>query len=220
MTHEHALIFIGGNAPHENVLAHVPTDPYVIAADSGYEHALAFNCIPHALVGDMDSISPHHLADARARNINIIEHPVDKDHTDTEIALLLAQSRNSSSVTIVSGGGDRFDHVLTMMHAVASHGTDLVAKAFISTAHIDFLTGPVLTHVSTTTGATVSLIPLGGNVRLTSRGLMWDLQDEVLDVFASRGVSNIATTDTVHLEIHQGTIAVIQPYFFTNGDQS
>ena len=220
MTHEHALIFIGGDAPHENVLAHVPANPYVIAADSGYEHALSFNCVPHALVGDMDSISPHQLVDARARNINIIEHPVDKDHTDTEIALFLAQSRNSSSITIVSGGGDRFDHVLTMMHAVASHGADLVAKAFISAARIDFFTGPASTHISTTTGATVSLIPLGGNVLLSSRGLLWDLHDEVLAVFASRGVSNIATTDIVHLEIQQGTIAVIQPNFFTTGDQS
>lgn len=217
MTHEHSLIFIGGDAPNENVLTHLPTDVFVIAADSGYEHALALGLSPHVLVGDMDSISHHHLADARNRNIDVIEHPVHKDHTDTEIALRLAQSRKSSSVTIVSGGGDRFDHVLAMMHAVAYQATELPTRAYVSNARIDFFTGPITASVQTTPGATMSLIPIGGDVHMSSRGLQWNVENEILHVFASRGVSNIAIENAVHLEISLGTIAVIQPHYFTNG---
>jgi thiamine pyrophosphokinase len=217
MTHEHSLIFIGGDAPHENALKHLPTDAYVIAADSGYEHALAFGQIPHALVGDMDSISPHHLADARARKIDIIEHPTHKDLTDTEIALQLAQSRKSVSVTIVSGGGDRFDHVLAMMHAVAFHATQLPTRAFLSAASLDFFAGPSTQRIQTTVGATMSLIPLGGDVHLSSQGLQWNLHDEALHAFASRGVSNIAISNEVCLELTHGIIAVVQPHYLTQG---
>jgi thiamine pyrophosphokinase len=217
MTHEHSLIFIGGDAPHENVLEHLPTDAYVIAADSGYEHALAFGRTPHVLVGDMDSISSHHLADARARNIDIIEHPTLKDLTDTEIALQLAQSRKSLSVTIVSGGGDRFDHVLAMMHSVAFHATLLPTRAFISAASLHFFVGPSTQRLQTTTGTTMSLIPLGGDVHLSSKGLQWNLHDETLHAFASRGVSNIAVSNEVCLELTHGIIAVVQPHYLTQG---
>lgn len=217
MTLEHSLIFIGGDAPNKSVVSHIPTDVFVIAADSGYEHALAFGYTPHVLVGDLDSIAPHHLADARNRNIDIQEHPAHKDHTDTEIALRLAQTRKSSSITIVSGGGDRFDHVLAMMHAVARQATEVPTRAYVSTARIDFFAGPTTARVHTTTGATVSLIPIGGDVHLSSQGLQWNVHNEILQVFASRGVSNIAIENDVHLEISLGTIAVIQPHFFTNG---
>jgi len=217
MTHEHSLIFIGGDAPHENVLEHLPTDAYVIAADSGYEHALAFGRIPHALVGDMDSISPHHLADARTRKIDIIEHPTHKDLTDTEIALQLAQSRKSVSVTIVSGGGDRFDHVLAMTHAVAFHAAQLPTRAFLGAASLHFFAGPSTQRIQTTAGETMSLIPLGGDVHLSSHGLQWNLHDEALHAFASRGVSNIAVSNEVCLELTHGIIAVVQPHYLIQG---
>ena len=217
MTHEHSLIFIGGDAPNKNVVAHLPADVFVIAADSGYEHALAFGFTPHVLVGDLDSISPHHLADARHRNIDIIEHPIHKDHTDTEIALHLAQTRTSASITIVSGGGDRFDHVLAMMHSVAHQATETPTRAYINTARIDYFAGPIAASVHTNTGATISLIPIGGDVHLSSLGLQWNLQNETLNAFASRGVSNTAIENDIHLEISLGTIAVIQPHYFTNG---
>jgi thiamine pyrophosphokinase len=66
-------------------------------------------------------------------------------------------------------------------------------------------------------GATISLIPLGGDVHLSSHGLQWNLHDETLHAFASRGVSNIAVTNEVNLELGHGIIAVVQPHYLTQG---
>ena len=61
MTHRHAIIFTGGDAPHERALHTVSattatsSDTIIIAADSGWEHAVAARRTPDILVGDMDS---------------------------------------------------------------------------------------------------------------------------------------------------------------------
>jgi thiamine pyrophosphokinase len=217
MTHEHALIFIGGDSPHVNVLSQLDKESFVIAADSGYGNALKLGLLPHMLVGDMDSVSEDHIAHARARNIEIIEYPTDKDETDTEIALDAARARQNTSVTLVAGGGDRFDHVMAMMHSVAGHAGHVSVRAYVGPARIDFLAGPSTTSISTTIGATLSLIPLGGNVALTTLGLQWNLTQETLQALTSRGVSNIATHNDIYLSITHGTLAVIQPHFLTHG---
>ena len=64
MASSHSLIFIGGDPPHPNVHQHLPLDAYVIAADSGYAHAIALGFVPNELVGDMDSISAVATSDA------------------------------------------------------------------------------------------------------------------------------------------------------------
>ena len=120
MATSHTLIFIGGDPPHPNVRQHLPTDAYIIAADSGYAHAIAMGFVPNELVGDMDSILAVDLTDAHDSNVLITEYPTDKDLTDTEIAIASALARQSTHITVVSGGGDRFDHVLGMVHSLAS----------------------------------------------------------------------------------------------------
>ena len=99
-----AVIFIGGDAPHPTIVDTLPRDSFVIAADSGWEHAINSGFIPHVLVGDMDSISPSHLQQARELDVHIIEHHPDKDFTDFEIALALAADHHHHNVHLVSRG--------------------------------------------------------------------------------------------------------------------
>ena len=112
MASRHALIFIGGDAPQPSLRDRLPDAALVIAADSGWAYATAFGFTPDLLVGDMDSIQPEHLAAARASDTEIIEHSADKDFTDTELALQLARKFDYRHIHLVSGGGDRFDHLL------------------------------------------------------------------------------------------------------------
>ena len=104
MAPRHALIFIGGDAPDISVRTKLPEPALVIAADSGWAHAVAFGFTPDLLVGDMDSIRPDHLVEARASDAEIIEHSSDKDFTDTELALQLARKFEYRHIHLVSGG--------------------------------------------------------------------------------------------------------------------
>ena len=218
MTTEHTLIFTGGETPHANVHLHFPDDAFIIAADSGYEHAVRAGHVPHLLVGDMDSISANHLTDARERGIEIVEYSSDKDLTDTEIALAAAIERGSVAIAIVSGGGDRFDHVIAMLHSLASFSALAQTTVFVGSARIRFLTPNSTCVIDTVTGDTISLIPLGGNAIVTTTGLQWNLTSDTLEAFASRGVSNRSTHSTVTITSAAGTLAIIQPFFLNSGD--
>ena len=220
MASSHSLIFIGGDPPHPNVRHHLPLDAFVIAADSGYAHAIAMGFVPNELVGDMDSITALDLTDARDSNINITQFSTDKDLTDTEIAIASATARQSTHITVVSGGGDRFDHVLGMVHSLASCALTVDTTLLIGTARISYAAYTKEFQTTTQPGNTISLIPIGGAATVTTTGLQWELNNDTLQSFASRGVSNIATGDSVSISVTDGSLAVIEPFFLNPGDIS
>jgi thiamine pyrophosphokinase len=218
MVRSHTLIFIGGDPPHPNVRQHLPVDSYVIAADSGYAHAIAMGFAPNELVGDMDSITPVDITDARDSNILISQFPTDKDLTDTEIAIASALERQSSHITVVSGGGDRFDHVLAMAHSLASSARTVETTLLIGTARVSYATYTKEFRMNTQPGSIISLIPIGGAATVTTTGLQWELENDTLQSFASRGVSNIAADTSVAISVTDGSLAVVEPFFLNPGD--
>jgi thiamine pyrophosphokinase len=220
MASSHTLIFIGGDPPHPNVRQHLPTGAFIIAADSGYAHAIAMGFVPNELVGDMDSITAVDLSDARDSNILISQFPTDKDLTDTEIAIASAIARQSTHITVVSGGGDRFDHVLGMVHSLASCALTVDTTLLIGTARVSYATYTKEFRINTQPGDTISLIPIGGAATVTTTGLQWELDHDTLQSFSSRGVSNIATGESVSISVTDGSLAVIEPFFINSGDIS
>jgi thiamine pyrophosphokinase len=214
MAFTHAVIFTGGDSPNPNVLTHLVDGALVIAADSGYGHAQSLGVQPHLLVGDMDSIAASDVADARDRNIEIHTYDVAKDETDTEIAVSCAMQRGITNITVVSGGGDRFDHLLGMVHSLAATHCTL----YIGNARMCFARPDVPASLSVSVDDTISLIPLGGPCVISTTGLQWNLSNEELQPFASRGVSNTATNSNVSVTVTRGSVAIIQP-FFLGGNQ-
>ena len=214
MAPRQAIIFIGGDPPHDNAHAFVMSDadPHavIIAADSGWEYALMAQKTPWYLIGDMDSISRDHLRDAMDREVEIIEHSPDKDHTDTELALRLAHDLKCTNIHVVTGGGDRFDHVLAMVHSLVNVAEEATVTAHIGQSFVIIATPQDVTTLNVSTGDTISLIPLGGHAKgVTTSGLKWNLKRDTLKAFESRGVSNVATDTTITVRIRTGTLAII-----------
>jgi thiamine pyrophosphokinase len=205
-----ALIFTGGARPHHGIAQDINSPQLVIAADSGWSHARAFGYVPQFLVGDLDSISDDDLEEARSLDTEIVQHSTDKDLTDTEIALHLARTLKYERIHVVSGGGDRFDHLVAMLHSLVAHAQDVVVTAHVGPSIIHFVTPKERFHATCAPNTTVSLIPLGGAARgVRSEGLKWNLARETLHSFASRGVSNCTTADSFSLSLRTGVLAVI-----------
>jgi thiamine pyrophosphokinase len=205
----HAVIFTGGDSPNSKVLAHLADDALVIAADSGYGHAQSLGVQPHLLVGDMDSIAASDVADAQERKIEIHTFDAAKDETDTEIAISYAMQRGIANITVVSGGGDRFDHLLGMVHSLATTHCTL----YIGNARVCFARPDAPASLSVSIEDVISLIPIGGSCVISTTGLQWNLSNEELQAFASRGVSNTATNLKVSVTVTLGSVAIIQPFF-------
>ncbi|MEY2766400.1 MAG: hypothetical protein RI912_62 [Actinomycetota bacterium] len=216
---QHAIIYTGGDSPHAGTRPHITADAaagaLVIAADSGWEHAVSHGTVPSVLVGDMDSISEHHLRDARAHGAEIVEHPRDKDETDAEIALALAARRGAGRITVVSGGGDRPDHVFALLHSLASPSLSGISiDGWLGRARFAVLRAGDAADLPAAAGNTVSLLPVAGDATVTATGLAWPLERSVLVATSSRGISNVAT-GTPHVTVHGGSLIA-----FITGDET
>lgn len=218
MDSPHALIFTGGDAPHPAAHDLVTDDVTVVAVDSGWEHARAAGAVPDVLVGDMDSITPAHLAEAERLGTDIVRHPVDKDFTDAELALELVAERGHREITVISGGGDRIDHVIGFLNAAALHaGPGSRVDVVIGRARIAIVSPGAPTVCEVGHEPLVSLVPLGGSAHgVTTHGLRWELNGDTLAPLASRGVSNVPLADTFSVSVDDGRVAVIQPYHFAS----
>ncbi|MEZ5255801.1 MAG: thiamine diphosphokinase [Ilumatobacteraceae bacterium] len=112
------IVFIGGDAPSRAVIDALPDADLVVAADSGYDHAVAAGVDVDVLVGDLDSISQDGRRRATADGIRIERHRPDKDETDTELALRAAMDDGCRRIVGVSAVGDRIDHFLATVRGL------------------------------------------------------------------------------------------------------
>jgi len=109
-----ALIVTGGQAPSFGLLRKLAAKAdLIIAADSGFDSARKAGLGPDLVVGDFDSLESR-AALAALPPSKILAFPMDKDDTDTEIALSTAVARGAEYIMIAGGGGGRLDHLLAM----------------------------------------------------------------------------------------------------------
>ena len=203
------VVVAGGDPPTPAEIARLPADPVVVAADAGLDHALSAGLMVAVAVGDMDSVSPEALATAEQSGTRIERHPTDKDQTDLELALELA-ARLADRVIVIGAGGGRLDHLIGNLTVLASpkwSGVDI--EAWLGDARAVVAHGHRTLDVET--GATVSLFALGASARLTTTGLAWPLNDEVLVPLTSRGISNRATNPLPQLSVSEGVVLAVIP---------
>ena len=207
-----AIVIVGGSAPDARVP--LPARAFVVAADSGYDHARTFGLAVDVLVGDLDSISADGLAHARATGVRIEQHDPEKDATDTELALKTAVAAGTAHITLVTGASaDRFDHSLAVVVALGHPRLATVeVDAWFGAAAVHALRGPVRRELPMRTGEVVTLLAVGGPATgITTTGLRYPLDGEPLEPTSSRGVSNEAVDPLPTITVQAGCLLVIRP---------
>ncbi|HEV3449865.1 MAG TPA: thiamine diphosphokinase [Acidimicrobiia bacterium] len=204
-------MFAGGDSPPAAVAALLPGDAFVIAADSGLDHAAALGRHVDLIVGDLDSVDVAALADARREGSDVEAHPSAKDQTDLELALDAALARGFRRVTVVGGHGGRLDHFLANLTLLASpRYTGAQLDAWVGDAGVVVVRGEA--ELAAWPGARLTLIPLGGAARgIRTEGLRYPLADEDLEAGTTRGVSNEFTAARARVALRAGTLVAVLP---------
>jgi len=211
-----AIVVAGGSPLPTGIAAAVPAGAFIVAADSGLDHAIAAGLRPDLVVGDLDSVSADALAWARREGVPIQEHPPDKDATDTELAIAVALARGIDELILVGGGGtgDRLDHSIGALAALGHRSlahVDAVSARW-GEAHVVVLHGPRERMFAVTAGSTFSLIALHGACAGVSLGnARWPLHNATIEPGSSLGVSNLTLTDSLTVAVHSGVLTVIFP---------
>jgi len=208
-----AVIISGGGAIATRVVDRLPAPRFVIAADSGLDHAVALGIDVDLVVGDLDSVSSDALRAAEQRGVTVERHPVDKDAIDTELAVDAALARGFEHLVIIGSAGGRLDQLLA--GALLLGSPRLVAlrvEAWIGDAYVTPVRADERVVLQRPVGTTVSLLPIAGDaVGVTTTGLRYPLVDERLPTAITRGVSNVFATTTATVYVRTGLLLVVVP---------
>jgi len=207
------VVFAGGLPPSPRAVACLPGGAYVIAADSGYDHARTHGISVDLLVGDLDSISPLGLEEAKAAGIPIELHPTAKDATDLALALLEARDLGATQLTVIAGDGGRLDHLLIGVLALGDPElAGVQIDAWIGDAWVRPLHGPGHVVVHGRPGEIVTLAALAGAAKgVRTAGLAYPLRGETLFPGSTRGVSNELEATEAEVWVEEGTLLIVQP---------
>ena len=213
------VVVIGGGELLPRAAAMVGPDSVVVAADSGLDRAVEAGLRPAILVGDLDSISAGGRMWAYAHDVTIREFPVDKDVTDTGLALVEAAALDGvTDLLLLAGAGDRFDHTIGALVALGAGELaplDSVG-ALIGGTRIHVLhPGRSVQLLDQLPGTTFSVLALHGECTgVQIAGARWPLVDATVPPASTIGISNetsdqpgVPTTITVAT----GVLTVVIP---------
>ena len=182
----------------------------IISADSGARHCRGFNVIPDLLVGDFDSVYESDYAGMAAGGVEIIRFPVEKDMTDSELAIETALDRGCSRVILLGALGTRLDHSASNLFLLKKL-LDRGVAGIIADEHNEAV---IINHsivLEREEGVFITLLPLAGSAKgVTTSGLYYPLDNATLEVGSSWGVSNRFSEDTAKVTLEEGYLLVIK----------
>lgn len=177
----------------------------VIAADAGYRACREADIIPDLLLGDFDSM------DQPADFANIIRSPVEKDDTDTMLAIKTALARDCREIYLYGGtGGARLDHTLANLQSLlylrrrGARGW-MYDRDFLWTV----IENESLTVERTVEWGLLSVFCLGADASgIEETGVQYPLKDAELTAAFPLGVSNHILEPRARITVRQGALAV------------
>lgn len=224
------VVLAGGDPLPASLLADVAEAidhaSLTVAADAGLHHAHRADREVDVLIGDLDSVDPEALEQARRAGTDVRSYPVDKDATDLALALNLVLERTAGAgagagagaragaerpdVLVIGGHGGRTDHlVANLLLLAAERHAPLRIHAWWGADMLHIVRDSV--RLTGAVGSNVSLLALHGaaeGVRTT--GLRFPLDDAVLAAGSSLGMSNRMSAPDATVAVRSGVLAVLQ----------
>lgn len=199
-----AVIFAGGEIrDYQFVKEIIKPDDIIIAADSGAEHIYKIGAEPDVLIGDMDSISvePH--------GGEVIKLNVMKDETDTEAATRIALEKGADEIVILGATGTRLDHSLANILLLKQLSERNIKAQIMDEKNIvQYIDSSF--EIEGDKGDILSVIPLTKLSIESTAGLLYEVNDDFLDVGSSRGISNVMTENMASVRVKNGSALVIK----------
>lgn len=199
-----AWILIGGRLVQTPQLATLPVPDLVIAADGGVKHATILNCPVDLWVGDFDS------SDGLNLDIPCQAVPADKDFTDTELAVRIAQERGADQFIFLGAFGGRFDHMAAVLLSSlrwAEEGYNITLSSGDEWGWP--LLGQQTKRIYESVGTRLSIVACSHLEGLDLEGVRWPLQKASVPLGSGWIISNEVRDEKVTMTLQKGHALVI-----------
>ena len=205
------------------VIAHGDVDPrdraqlggadLIVAADGGTLALERWNFVPHAIVGDLDSLGVDRAAEFAALGVTVVPYSPEKDESDLELAIAYATTAKADDIVLLGIlGGARFDHEIAntlLLAADVYRGRRL--RAVRGDVTMRALHGGESLDLEGVAGDLVTLLAVRGDAEgVRTRGLKYPLAGDTLHFGAARGLSNVVVSAGATVECGRGVLLVIE----------
>ncbi len=181
---------------------------YIISVDGGAGHLRKLGITPDVLLGDFDSADKEDLLYFQSQGIKAEKFPVEKDMTDSELAIERALEKGADEVIFIGAVGTRFDHSMANI-LLLKKLLDKKVSACIADEHNRIYMFDSTFSLQRQEGYKLSLIPVSNWVTgVTTKGLKYPLSNATMHLGTSWGVSNEFCEDTATVTIGEGILLV------------
>jgi len=198
----HALVFCNGDMLSQKAIDPLlQGEPFIICADGGANKARLLGIRPHAIIGDLDSIS------ARTRkHFSRVEtiHIADQESTDLEKALEFLLKLLIPSAIVVGATGGRPDHSLANLSILKKYHKKIRLLFSDPFCDIQIIEGKIV--FDAIVGSVISLMPLDRCEGIHTIGLKYPLDNESLELGEREGTSNIVISSPVQITVKSGCL--------------
>lgn len=203
-----AFIYTGGHICPDGITERPKAGDLCIAADSGYRNAERLGVTVDVLLGDFDSLGePQGISE----KTELVRVSVEKDFTDTQLAVATALERGADDVVIIGGLGGRLDHALSnlaILEDLSAHGVYALITDGQSRARYLNATS---TLIAKSQFRYLSLLAATDRARGVSvEGCRYPLKNATLSHRMQYAVSNEITGNCALVAVRRGALYIIE----------
>lgn len=197
------ICYIFGALPVDNFNFKITEDDFVIAADSGLKNTDKFNITPDIIIGDFDSLGYKPESD------NVIPYPIEKDDTDTLLAIKYALKLGYKNFRIFGCIGGRLDHTIANIQAamyITENGGSSIFYG--NTENFTIIKNSRFDFAEIYSG-NVSVFALEESKKINIKGLFYEVENGELTPNFPLGVSNKFINKEASVSVKEGKLLLI-----------
>ena len=194
------VIFLQGSTPHPDILSFF-TDSPCIATDGAANGLISLGVIPDIIIGDLDSFDPDHLP---KHAHSFIIHIPDQEKNDFEKALDYCKKQEYQHILIYGIHGGDFEHSLNNVSVLWKYVDRFQQITIVDSQQRIAI--PVFFDMiceELYPSEVISLIPFP-HAHISTKGLEWNLENEVLELSKREGARNRSIGKKVSIEHFEG----------------
>lgn len=183
---------------------------YIVCADGGVDHLINTGKIPNIVIGDLDSISSSGLDFIRDNNIEVMQFPIMKDKTDTELGILYLLEKKIDDITLMGVTGTRLDHTLASIFLLKKLNKKRVRAKIIDDNNIIYFVNKDI-QIKKKDNYNLSIIPISNQgIVVSLSGFLYPLNKKFIEFGSTLGISNEIVNEYGNIFIHKGEALVIE----------
>lgn len=211
MGNDHGKIaIVAGGALEEDFIPGVLEADVIIGVDFGAFWLLEQGIVPHAAIGDFDSVDDKQYKVIKEKVHKVIKFSKEKDATDLELAVGEAIKSSTEEVWIYGGLGSRFDHSFAGIQMLLKLESHNICGYLVDKTNKINIVRQVEKFSRTKEYKYISFFPIDKTAIISLEGFKYNDNKLKISRGSTISVSNEILAQTAKITVHEGLVLAVQ----------